>query len=125
ILISGAITSRFTIVGLVLLFFLLAKLVAARWYLYEFHIVYGLGLSSVGMVTAVLVRSEFGTRFAWLTEWGPPLAYLAAVIIWLAAFLRTEPQIKIDAPVDVLLHEVRHDLSIVERIQKAFTAGRK
>jgi hypothetical protein len=116
ILISGAIASSFTIVGLVLLFFLLVRLVITRWYLYEFHIVYGLGISSVGMVLAVLVRSEFGNKFLWLTEWGPPLAYLVAVIVWLSAFLRKEPQIKIDTPPETLLQEMREDLNKVRRI---------
>ncbi len=118
ILISGVIASSFTIVGLVLLFFLLVKLVVTRWYLYEFHIVYGLGISSVGMVVAVLVRSEFGKKFVWLTEWGPLLAYLLAVFVWLSALLRKEPQIKIDTPPEVLLQDMRDDLNIVERISK-------
>jgi hypothetical protein len=115
-LVSGVIGSSFTIVGLVLLFFILAKLVVTRWYLYEFHIVYGLGLASAGMVTAVLVRSEFGKKFIWLTEWGPPLAYLIAIFVWLSAFLRREPQIKIGTPPEVLLEEMQQDLSIVRRI---------
>ncbi|SRR6266567_1294007 len=116
ILISGAIASSFTIVGLVLLFFLLVKLAITRWYLYEFHIVYGLGVSSVGMVIAILVRSEFRNKFVWLTEWGPSLAYLVAVCVWLSAFLRKEPQIKIDTPPELLLQEMREDLNIVRRI---------
>lgn len=124
VLIQGSITSRFTIVGLVLLFFLLARLATTRWYLYEFHIVYGLGLSSLGMVAAVLVRSEFGTRFAWLTVWGPPLAYLVAVIIWLSAFLRREPEIKINMPPEVLLQEMQADLRIVKTIEEALTRRR-
>jgi hypothetical protein len=116
ILISGVIASSFTIVGLVLLFFLLVKLVITRWYLYEFHIVYGIGISSVGMVVAVLIRSEFGTKLIWLTEWGPSLAYLAGLLVWVSAFLRQEPQIKIDTPPEVLLQEMREDLSFVRRI---------
>jgi hypothetical protein len=118
ILVSGAIVSSFTIVGLALLFFLLVKVVITKWYLYEFHIVYGLGASSVGMVAAVLVRSEFRNKFIWLTEWGPALAYLVAVLVWLSAFLRKEPQIKVDVPPEVLLQKMREDLNIVQRLFK-------
>jgi hypothetical protein len=115
ILISGAIGSSFTIVGLVLLFFILARLVVMNWYLYEFHIVYGLGLASAGMVTAVLVRSEFGNKFVWLTEWGPPLAYLIAIFVWLSAFLRREQEINIGTPPEVVLQEMQQDLKSVRR----------
>jgi len=65
---------------------------------------------------AALVRSEFGTKFSWLTDWGPPVAYLAAVLVWLSAFLRKEPQIKINTPPEVLLQGMQEDLSIVQRI---------
>jgi hypothetical protein len=115
-LVSVAIVASYTIVGLVFLFFLLVKVIRVRWHLYEFNIVYGIGLTALGMMIAALVRSEFGTKFAWLTEWGPPVAYLAAVLVWLSAFLRKEPQIKIDTPPELLLQEMREDLSIVRRI---------
>jgi hypothetical protein len=115
-LVSVAIVASYTIVGLVLLFFLLVKVIRVRWHLYEFNIVYGVGLTALGMMIAALVRSEFGTKFAWLTEWGPPVAYLAAVIVWLSAFLRKEPQITIDTPPELLLQEMRKDLNIVRRI---------
>jgi hypothetical protein len=124
-LISGSIASSFTIVGLVFLFFLLAKLIIHEWYLYEFHIVYGLGISSLGMVAGVLLRSEFGTKYVWLTEWGPPLAYLMALVVWLSGFLRTEPKTTVDMPMEVVLREMQADLSIVKRIRRALMLGRR
>jgi hypothetical protein len=124
-LISGSIASSFTIVGLVFLFFLLAKVIISEWYPYEFHIVYGLGISSLGMVAGVLLRSEFGTKYVWLTEWGPPLAYLVAVTVWLSGFLRTEPKVSVDAPMEVILQQMQEDLSIVRRIRRALMAGRR
>ena len=120
---SGSFASSFTIVGLVFLFFLLAKIIISGWYLYEFHIVYGFGLSSLGMVAGVLLRSEFGTKYGWLTEWGPPLAYLIAVIVWLSGFLRTEPKVTSNMPVEIVLQEMREDLSIVKRIRRALMQG--
>lgn len=115
-LMTAAIFSAYTIVGLVILFFLLVRIVRVRWHLYEFNIVYGLGLSFAGEVVALLLRSEFGTRFNWLTKWSPPLTYFLAVAVWLAALLRTEPQIKIDRPPEALLAEMQEDLKIVRRI---------
>ncbi len=115
-LVSVAIVASYTIVGLVLLFFLVVKVVRARYRLYEFNIVYGLGITALGLMIGALVRSEFGTKFAWITEWGPTLAYLVAVLVWLSAFLRKESPVKIQKPPDVLLQEMQDDLSIVQRI---------
>jgi hypothetical protein len=115
-LVSVAIVASYTIVGLVLLFFLLVRIVRARWHPYEFNIVYGLGITALGLMIAALVRSEFGKKFAWMTEWGTPLAYLIAVLVWLSAFLRKESQIKIEKPPEVLLQEMQDDLNIVQRI---------
>ena len=120
-LISGVIVSSFSTVGMVLLFFVLVKLVVTKWYLYEFHIVYGIGLTSAGMATAVLVRSEFGNKFVWWTEWGPPLAYLIALVVWVSAFLRREPQITIETPPEVLLQEMQQDLKSVKRFSRRST----
>jgi hypothetical protein len=117
-LVSVAIIASYTIVGLVLFFFLLVKIVRIRWHLYEFNIVYGLGFAALGMMIAALVRSEFGTKFAWLTEWGYPLAHLIGVFVWLSAFLRQEPRIKVDIPPEMLLQEMREDLSFVQRLFK-------
>lgn len=125
VLISAVILSSYMIVGLVLLFFLLVKLVVSRWYPYEFHIVYGLGVSFTGMAAAAVVRSQFGTRFAWFTDWGPPVAYLLASIIWVAGLLRTEPVPEINMPAEVILHEMHEDLTIMKRIRKALTQGKR
>jgi hypothetical protein len=115
-LVSVAIVASYTIVGLVLLFFLVVKVVRARYRLYEFNIVYGLGITALGLMIAGLVRSEFGTKFAWMTQWATPLAYLVAVLVWLSAFLRKESKIKIEKSPEALLQEMQDDLSIVQRI---------
>lgn len=35
-------------------------------------------------------RSEFGTRFDFLVKYGPPVAYIVALLLWLDTFLRVE-----------------------------------
>lgn len=125
ILISVAILSAYTIVGLMILFFSLVRIVITLWYPYEFHIVAGLGLASAGMVAAGLVRSQFGTRFPWFIAWAYPMATLAAVIVWIAGFLRRETPIMIDRPPEELLREMREDLKIIARIRKALIPRRK
>jgi hypothetical protein len=125
ILISVAILSAYTIVGLMILFFGLVRLVITRWYPYEFHIVAGLGLTSAGMVAAGIVRSQFGMRFPWFIAWAYPIASLIAVVLWVYGFLQKEPAIIIDRPPEVLLREMKEDLKIVGRIRNAVNHRRK
>lgn len=125
ILISVAILSAYTIVGLMILFFGLVRLVITRWYPYEFHIVAGLGLTSAGMVAAGIVRSQFGMRFPWFIAWAYPIASLIAVVVWVYGFLQKEPGIIIDQPPEVLLREMKEDLKIIGRIRNAVNPRRK
>jgi hypothetical protein len=39
---------------------------------------------------AFLLRSEFGTKFDPVVRIAPPIAYIIAVAVWLATFLRGE-----------------------------------
>lgn len=49
-------------------------------------IAFGFGVSSSGMLAATLLRSEFGNKFPLAISWGPSVAYLAALVLWLLAF---------------------------------------
>ena len=48
----------------------------------------GFGISAAGSLVAYLLRSEFGTKFDPVVRIAPPIAYIIAVAIWLATFLR-------------------------------------
>ena len=52
-----------------------------------------LALASLQRVAdvAFLLRSEFGTKFDPVVRITPPIAYIIAVAVWLATFLRPEP----------------------------------
>jgi len=124
LLISVAILSAYTIVGLMILFFSLVKLIITRWYPYEFHIVAGLGLTSAGLVAAGVVRSQFGTRFPWFIAWAYPIASLLAVMLWIRGFLITEAPIVIQQPPEKLLQEMKEDLKIIRRIDDDVSSRR-
>ena len=91
-IISMAIAAQYVIVALAVLFFSLLRIVHVRWRLYEFRIVFGFGTSALAVVFAGLIRSEFVTKFIFLSEWLPGMAYLFAVLIWLSAMLGQEPK---------------------------------
>lgn len=92
VIISMAIAAQYVIVVLAVVFFLLLRFIHVRWRLYEFRIVFGFGISALAVAFAGLVRSEFGTKFTFLSEWLPGVAYLVAVLIWLSAMLGEEPK---------------------------------
>ena len=45
-----------------------------------------------GSLVAFLLRSEFGTKFDPVVRIAPPIAYIIGVAIWLATFLKAEPE---------------------------------
>jgi hypothetical protein len=78
-------------VGIFALFIVLVRFFHMRWRQHAFGVVLGFGISAAGELVVYLLRSEFGTKFNPVVRITPPLAYIAAVIIWLVTFLRKEP----------------------------------
>jgi len=72
------------------LFIVLVRFFHMRWRLHAFGVVLGFGISAAGELIVYLLRSEFGTKFNPIVRITPPLAYIAAVVVWLATFLRPE-----------------------------------
>jgi|ERR1700694_1182882 len=50
----------------------------------------GFGISSLGILFASLVRSEFGTRFPFAIRLAPSVAYIIALFVWLASLSKPE-----------------------------------
>jgi hypothetical protein len=90
-LISLEIAVGFLQVGLFCLFIVLVRFFHMRWRQHAFGVVLGFGIAASGTLIAYLLRSEFGTKFNPVVRITPPLAYIAAVVVWLATFLRAEP----------------------------------
>jgi hypothetical protein len=77
--------------GIFSLFILLVRIFHLRWRQHPVGIVFGFGISVAGSLVAFLLRSEFGTKFDPVVRITPPIAYIIAVAVWLATFLRREP----------------------------------
>jgi hypothetical protein len=77
--------------GLFLLFIVLVRFFQMRWRQQAFGVVLGFRISVAGSLVAFLVRSEFGTKSEPVVRFTPPIAYIMAVVVWLATFLRAEP----------------------------------
>lgn len=104
--------------GIFVLFFLLVWFHGIRWRDYPFGIVVGFVVIAVGSLAARWVRSEFGTKFNFLASYAPAVAYLLAVVLWIATFIRrSEPELQwaINMTPEQMLHEVRQYTRVIER----------
>jgi len=90
-IISLEIAVGFLQVGIFALFLLLVSFFHMRWRQYAFGIALGFGIIACGDLAIFLLRSEFGTKFNPIVEITPPIAYIIAVVVWLAAFLPPQP----------------------------------
>lgn len=78
--------------GIFSLFIVLVRLFHLRWGQRAAGIVFGYGISAAGALVAFLLRSEFGTKFDPVVRIAPPIAYIIGVAVWLATFLKAEPE---------------------------------
>lgn len=78
--------------GIFSLFIILVRLFHLRWGQHAAGIVFGFGVSAAGSLAAYLLRSEFGTKFDPVIRIAPPIAYIIGVAIWLATFIKAEPE---------------------------------
>jgi len=78
--------------GIFSLFIILVRLFHLRWGQHAAGIVFGYGVSAAGSLVAYMLRSEFGTKFDPVIRIAPPIAYIIGVAIWLATFLKAEPE---------------------------------
>jgi len=86
----GEIAVRCLQVGIFALFVLLVRLYLLPWQNYAFGISVGFSIAAFGMFTTVMLRSALGTKLMAL-QYVPAMAYLIAVLIWLASFIKPEP----------------------------------
>ncbi len=74
-----------------ILFFVLAKFLHVPWRIHEYRFILGFGISSLAVAFGGAVRSAFGTRFEFVSEMLPAVAYMVALAVWLSAVLQAEP----------------------------------
>ncbi|HYL93747.1 MAG TPA: hypothetical protein VEW69_11400 [Alphaproteobacteria bacterium] len=75
-------------VGILGLFLLLVWFFHMRWRQYEFGIALGFGVTAVSTLALYLLRSEIGTKFNQILQNSSPIAYIIAVMTWLAFFAK-------------------------------------
>lgn len=78
--------------GIAALFGVLAKPFVIEFRRYPFGIAGGFAASSLGPFIGYFVRSVFGNKFDSFTQNASAVAYILALVLWLIAFWRPEPE---------------------------------
>lgn len=87
---------------------------------YPLGIVNGFAIVALAGLLYAL-RSEFGTKFTLLVQYGVPVAYIVAEIVWLAAFLRPPepaPQLPRGITLEQALDEMTRDTEWVKDLSR-------
>jgi len=77
--------------GIFFLIFLLARLFDLDYRQYAFGIAAGFGIAAAGILLGTLVRTGLGLKFLMFFQYIPTVSYCVAVTVWLASFVRPEP----------------------------------
>ena len=77
--------------GVFFLIFVLARFFDLDYRQYDFGIAAGFGIAAAGILLGTLVRTGLGLKFIIFFQYIPTVAYCVAVTVWLASFVRPEP----------------------------------
>ncbi|HET9836907.1 MAG TPA: hypothetical protein VFR84_01650 [Candidatus Angelobacter sp.] len=77
--------------GIFFLTFWLARFFDLDYRQYAFGIAAGFGIAAAGILLGTLVRTDLGLKFIIFFQYVPAVGYCIAVTVWLASFLRPEP----------------------------------
>jgi uncharacterized membrane protein (DUF441 family) len=78
--------------GVFFLIFFLARVFDLDYRQYAFGIAAGFGIAAAGILLGTLVRTGGGLKFLIYFRYVPSVTYCIAVIVWLASFVRAEPE---------------------------------
>jgi len=114
LILNVSIAINYVRLGIVGLFAVLHRLLLVPFRRYAYGIVVGFGISSAGPLLAYLAFSVFGTKLESFTRYTIAVAYILGVAIWVASFIRPEPEDREWQPPmspDQMLQEVQGYLS--------------
>jgi hypothetical protein len=90
-ILSMQIAVRCLQLGVFFLIFLLARFFDLDYRQYAFGIAAGFGIAAAGILLGTLARTGGGLKFLIFFQYVPSVAYCIAVTVWLASFVRPEP----------------------------------
>lgn len=110
-----SITINFVRMGIAGLFIVLQKVLVIEFRRYAYGIVIGFMVSSAGSLLGYLARSVFGTKMETFVNYSSSVGYILGVAIWVASFVRPEPEDKWEPPMspERMLEEVQGYLGAI------------
>jgi hypothetical protein len=87
---SAEIAVRFLQIGVFFLIFLIALMFNMYYRQYAFGIAAGFGISAIGTLLTVILRTGFGSKYKNLLTLMPSIAYDGAVVVWIFSFFSRE-----------------------------------
>ena len=113
---------RFVQAGFFALAFIMIRVYHVPAKRYAAGIIDGFGIAALGILAASMFRSEFGTKFNTFFSFAPPVAYVAALLIWLTSLWGAEdgegdlPSPAI--PLEDMPGQLRRDQELAKRARK-------
>jgi hypothetical protein len=87
---SAEMAVRFLQIGVFFLIFLIALMFNMYYRQYAFGIAAGFGISAIGTLLTVILRTGFGSKYKNLLTLMPSIAYDGAVVVWIFSFFSRE-----------------------------------
>jgi hypothetical protein len=107
---------NFIQVAIVAVFSALLKPLFVPFRRYPFGIAAGFGVSAVGAAIGYIALSIFGTKVQTFTQYASSMSYIFALVLWIMAFFRQEPEEKAwmpPMPPDEMLRTAREYLKVL------------
>lgn len=99
-----------------MLYFCLTRLFTVWEYNWESGVVLGFGVYATLVSGGQLVRSAFGTRFAWISTWLPAVSYIIAELTWVWTFVQPERQLpKLDLTLEQVNEALDNYMAIAQK----------
>lgn len=87
-----SIAINFVRMGIIGLFIALERLLEMDYERHAYSIVIGFGISAIGSLIGFLTFSGFGPKVISLARNAPAVAYIIGLAVWVAGFIRPEPE---------------------------------
>jgi len=107
---------NFIQVAIVAVFSALLKPLFVPYRRYPFGIAAGFGASAMGALIGYIALSVFGTKVRSFTQYASSVSYIFALVLWIMAFFRQEPEEKAwtpPMPPDEMLRTAREYLKVL------------
>ena len=107
--------ANFVLAGIVALFAVLQRLLVIEFRRQGYGIIVGFGLSSAGSLLGYFARSGLGTKAESFARYSSAVGYILGVAIWVASFIRPEPEDKWEPPMspERMMEEVQGYLGAI------------